>query len=320
MKIRSDWKKEEIRQIHDSPLLELTYQAATVHRAFYFADRMQICNLISIKTGGCSENCKYCPQSARYQTDVRAEPLMEEEEILDLAKKGLDGGASRICLATAWRSPRDGKQFDLILRVIRKIRDLGGEVCCTLGMVTESQAVRLKEAGLYAYNHNLDTSREFYPSIITTRTYEERLRTLDIVQKAGLSVCSGGIIGMGEKVEDRVGLLHTLSSFDPHPSSVPLNFLMPVKGTPLGEMEHLPVWDMVRMIATARIVMPRAMIRLTAGRLDRSAEEQALCFLAGANSIFSGEKLLTRPNPDFDADRKLFELLGMKAMESTCSF
>ncbi len=316
MKIRSDWKKEEIREIYDSPLLELIYRGASTHRAFHPANQVQICNLISVKTGGCSENCKYCPQSAHYKTDVQASSMMKEEEILELAQKGLDGGATRICLATAWRSPRDGAQFDFLLRVIGKIRDLGAEVCCTFGMLTERQAIRLKEAGLYAYNHNLDTSREFYSSIITTRTYEDRIRTLDAVQKAGLLVCSGGIIGMGESIDDRVGMLQTLANRSPHPTSVPLNFLMPVKGTPLGEQKPLPVWDMVRMIATARIVMPQAMIRLTAGRLGRLAEEQALCFLAGANSIFSGEKLLTRPNPDFQADELLFDLLGIIPMEA----
>lgn len=317
MKIRSDWKQEEIREIHDSPLLELIYRAGGVHRAFHPPGQIQVCNLISIKTGGCPEDCKYCPQSARYQTDVAATPLMQEEEILARAKKALANGATRICLATAWRSPRDGTQFDRVLKVIRTLCDLGAQVCCTLGMLSERQAERLKEAGLYAYNHNLDTSREFYPMIITTRTFDDRLRTLDLVEKTGLTVCCGAIIGMGESVEDRISFIHTLATRASHPASVPLNFLMPVKGTPLGEQKPVPIWEMVRMIATVRLTMPRAMIRLTAGRLDRSLEEQALCFLAGANSIFSGEILLTRPNPDFDADARMFQLLGLKPLEFT---
>lgn len=315
MKIRSDWKKEEIREIHDNPLLELIYRAASVHRAYHPVNKMQVCNLISIKTGGCPEDCKYCPQSVRYKTEVKATPLMKEEEIFDQAKQAVASGATRVCLATAWRAPRDGAQFDLVLRVIRRIADLGVQVCCTLGILTELQAERLREAGLYAYNHNLDTSQEFYPSIITTRTYEDRIRTLDLVQKKGLSVCCGGIIGMGESVDDRVSLIHTLATRNPHPASFPLNFLIPVKGTPLEDQSPLPIWDMVRVVATARIAMPRTMIRLTAGRLQRSVEEQTLCFLAGANSIFSGEKLLTQPNPEFDVDKKMFELLGIEPME-----
>ncbi len=316
MKIRSDWKKEELRAIHDTPLLELIYRAQTVHREHYPANQIKVCNLLSIKTGGCPEDCKYCPQSVRYKTEVKATPLLKEEAILEHAKKAIANGATRVCLATAWRAPRDGAQFDAVLSVIRKIADLGVQVCCTLGILNESQARRLKEAGLYAYNHNLDTSREFYPSIITTRTFDDRLRTLDLAEKAGLSVCSGGIIGMGESVDDRVGMLHTLATREPHPMSVPLNFLVAVPGTPLEKEPRLPVWDMVRMIATARIAMPRAMIRLTAGRVSRSVEEQALCFLAGVNSIFSGEKCLTQPNHDFDVDQKMFELLGIQAYVS----
>ncbi len=313
MDCRSNWTREEIREIHDSPLFELIARAAALHRTYHPANEVQVCSLISIKTGGCPEDCKYCPQSARYQTNVKAIPLMEEKEIIDLAKKAIEKGATRVCLGAAWRSVRDSAQFDSILSAVRKITNMGVEVCCTLGMLTLSQAQRLKQAGLYAYNHNLDTSPEFYPSITTTRAYEDRLKTLDAVEEAGISVCCGGIIGMGESVEDRVGLIHMLASRDRHPESVPINLLIPVEGTPLEERSFVPIWDMIRMIATARIAMPKAMVRLSAGRLERSLEEQALCFLAGANSIFSGEKLLTRPNPDFEEDEKMFRLFGLTA-------
>lgn len=311
MDYRSDWTKEEIRAIHDSPLLDLIYQAASITRAYHSTNQVQVCSLISIKTGGCPEDCKYCPQSARYQTNVSATPLMQEQEIVEQAKKAIASGATRVCLGAAWRSVRESSQFDLVLRAIRQITDMGVEVCCTLGMLTASQAERLKQAGLYAYNHNLDTSPEFYPSITTTRRYEDRLNTLDAVEKAGISVCCGGIIGMGESIEDRIGLIYMLARRTPHPESVPINLLIPVQGTPLQERQLVPIWDMIRMVATARITMPKAMVRLSAGRLERSLEEQALCFLAGANSIFSGEKLLTRPNPDFDADEKMLRLFGL---------
>jgi biotin synthase len=236
---------------------------------------------------------------------------MQEQEVIELAQKAIANGATRVCLGAAWRSVRDSAQFDLVLKVIRQITDMGVEVCCTLGMLTEPQAQKLKDAGLYAYNHNLDTSPEFYSSITTTRRYEDRLKTLDAVEKAGISVCCGGIIGMGESIEDRIGLIYMLARRNPHPESVPINLLIPVQGTPLQERQSVPIWDMVRMIATARITMPKAMVRLSAGRLERSLEEQALCFLAGANSIFSGEKLLTRPNPDFDEDEKMLKLFGL---------
>lgn len=309
---RCDWTKEEIRAIYDTPFLDLVYRAASIHRKYHAADQVQVCSLISIKTGGCSEDCKYCPQAARYHTNVDASPLMQEAEIINLAKKAIVNGATRICLGAAWRSVRDSVQFDRVLEVVKQITDMKVEVCCTLGMLNDSQAERLKQAGLYAYNHNLDTSPEFYSSIITTRRYEDRLKTLDAVEKAGISVCCGGIIGMGESVEDRIGLLYMLACRNPHPESVPINLLIPVEGTPLQEKKLLPIWEMVRMIATARITMPKAMVRLSAGRLERSLEEQALCFLAGANSIFSGEKLLTRPNPDFDEDREMMRLFGLK--------
>ncbi len=309
---RCDWTKEEIKNIYQTPLLELIYQAASIHRKYHAADQIQVCSLISIKTGGCPEDCKYCPQAARYQTNVEATALMREEEILSSAKKAIANGATRVCLGAAWRSVRDSAQFDRILEVVKQITEMSVEVCCTLGMLNESQAERLKAAGLHAYNHNLDTSKEFYSSIITSRRYEDRLNTLDAIEKAGVNVCSGGIIGMGESVEDRIGLLYMLASRNPHPESVPINLLVPVPGTPLEEKTPVPIWDLIRMIATARMIMPKAMIRLSAGRLGRSLEEQALCFLAGANSIFSGEKLLTRPNPDFDEDREMMQLFGLK--------
>lgn len=311
MTCRSDWTKEEIRRVHDTPFLELIYQAASIHRTHHPANQVQVCSLISIKTGGCSEDCHYCPQAARYQTNVKPTPLMTVEEILILARKAVASGATRVCLGAAWRSVKDNRQFESILEAVQKITAMQVEVCCTLGMLTETQAERLKQAGLYAYNHNLDTSPEFYSTIITTRKYEERLRTLDAVEKVGISVCCGGIIGMGESMEDRVGLLYQLARRNPHPESVPINLLIPVEGTPMQEKPHVPIWEMVRMIATARITMPKAMVRLSAGRLERSLEEQALCFLAGANSIFSGEKLLTRLNPDFDQDHAMFRLLGL---------
>jgi biotin synthase len=311
MDYRSDWSKEEIRTIHDSPLLDLIHRAGSMTRIHHPPNQVQFCSLISIKTGGCPENCKYCPQSAHYQTDVSPTPLMHEKEVIELAQKAIANGATRVCLGAAWRSVRDSAQFDSVLKMIRQITDMGIEVCCTLGMLTESQAVKLKEAGLYAYNHNLDTSPEFYSSIITTRLYEDRLKTLDAVDKVGIGVCCGGIIGMGETIEDRIGLIYTLARRNPHPGSVPINFLIPVQGTPLQESPPVPIWDMVRMIATARITMPKAMVRLSAGRLNRSLEEQALCFLAGANSIHSGEILLTRPNPSFDEDEMMLKLFGL---------
>ena len=316
MECRSHWTKEEIRAVYDTAFLDLVYLAASVHRKYHVADQVQVCSLVSIKTGGCPEDCKYCPQSARYQTNVDATPLMQEQEIIDSAKKAIVNGATRICLGAAWRSVRDSAQFDRILEVVKQITSMNVEVCCTLGMLSESQAKRLKQVGLYAYNHNLDTSPEFYSSITTTRRYEDRLKALDVIEKAGISVCCGGIIGMGESVEDRIGLLYMLASRNPHPESVPINLLIPVIGTPLEEREPVPIWDMVRMIATARIIMPKAMVRLSAGRLERSLEEQALCFLAGANSIFSGEKLLTRPNPGFDEDREMMRLFGLKIRPS----
>lgn len=312
MECRSSWTREEIRQIYDTPLLELIYQAASVHRRYHLLSQVQACALISVKTGGCSEDCKYCPQSVRYQTHVGSATFMKKEEVFAAAKTAIARGATRVCLGAAWRSIRDNRQFDQMVEMVEGVAKMGVEVCCTMGMLNASQVARLKEAGLYAYNHNLDTSPEFYPQIITTRRYEERLETLKIVQEAGVSVCCGGIIGMGEEVEDRVGLLHALASRAPHPDSVPINVLVPVAGTPLETQQSLSIWEVVRMVATARITMPKSMVRLSAGRFGRSIEEQALCFLAGANSIFFGEKLLTCQNPHLHTDLEMLSILGLK--------
>lgn len=314
--IRHNYSKEELLEIYNSPLLELVYRAATVHRKYHNPQEVQVSSLISIKTGGCPEDCGYCPQAARYQTEVKVHKILPLEEVEQLAEKAKKGGASRMCLGAAWREVRDNKDFDKVLEMVRTINEKGMEVCCTLGMLTEEQAQKLADAGLYAYNHNLDSSEEFYSEIITTRNYQDRINTLQNARKAGISLCSGGIIGMGESTEDRIGMLHTLSSMAPHPESVPINALVPVKGTPLEKQKPVPVWDMVRMIATARIVMPKSAVRLSAGRINMSKEGQALCFLAGANSIFAGDKLLTTPNPEFNEDKELFQILGLKPMEA----
>jgi len=314
--IRNNWTLEEIREIYNSPVLELIHRAATIHKQHQATGEVQVCTLLSVKTGGCSEDCSYCPQAARYHTGVEAQKLMKYEEVVDKALDAKNAGSTRFCMGAAWRNVRDNSDFDKVIDMVKGVNALGLEVCCTLGMLTEDQAKKLKEAGLYAYNHNLDTSDEYYGDIITTRTYDDRLMTLDNVEKAGLSVCCGGIIGMGENDEDRIKLLHTLSTRVKHPESVPVNALVSVKGTPLEGRERVKTWEMVRMIATARILMPKAMVRLSAGRNEMNYEQQALCFLAGANSIFTGEKLLTTPNPGFDADKEMFELLGLKPRES----
>jgi biotin synthase len=314
--IRSDWTLDEIRDIYFSPVLELVTRAAMVHKKHQATGEVQVCTLLSVKTGGCSEDCAYCPQAARYNTDVEAQKLMSYEEVIGKALDAKKGGSTRFCMGAAWRNVRDNSDFDKVIDMVKGVNAVGLEVCCTLGMLTEDQAKRLKEAGLYAYNHNLDTSDEHYGEIISTRTYSDRLETLDNVEKAGLSVCCGGIIGLGETDDDRLKLLHTLATRDQHPESVPVNALVAVKGTPLEGRERVKVWEMVRMIATARILMPKAMVRLSAGRNEMNYEQQALCFLAGANSIFSGDKLLTTPNPDFGADKEMFDLLGLKPRES----
>ncbi len=311
---RHDWTIEQIQEIHDLPLLDLIFKAGTIHRENHNPSEVQMCHLISFKTGGCPEDCKYCAQSSRYQTEVDAQPMLSVEEVLDRAKKAIAQGSTRVCLGAAWREARDNPQFERVLEMIKGITKMGAEVCCTLGMLNAGQAKKLADAGLYAYNHNLDTSREFYETIITTRTYDDRLKTLDVVENAAISVCCGGIIGLGETTQDRLNLLLTLANRPKHPESVPINLLSAVKGTPLENQTPVSGWEAMRMIATARILMPKSMVRLSAGRVNLSFEQQALCFLAGANSIFMGEKLLTiaARNPQPDADSAMFQLLGLK--------
>lgn len=311
-----NWTQDAIRKVYETPLIELIFKAASVHSEHKQFGEVQISSLLSIKTGGCSEDCSYCPQAARYSTVVEVKALMKTEEVLAAAKAAREGGASRFCMGAAWREVRDNRDFDRVIEMVKGVNTLGMEVCCTLGMLTESQAKKLADAGLYAYNHNLDTSQEKYSEIITTRTYQDRLSTIENVRKAGISVCSGGIIGMGESPEDRIGMLFTLANLQPQPESVPINSLVPVEGTPLQHQEKLPFWEMVRMIATTRIVMPKTEVRLSAGRLEMSMAEQALCFMAGANSVFAGDKLLTTPNPEFNADMRMFEILGLKPKQA----
>jgi biotin synthase len=314
--IRNDWTIHEISGIYNTPLLDLIYRAATVHRNYNNTGEVQVCTLLSIKTGGCAEDCAYCPQAARYHTGVDVQALMKKEEVLEYAAKARAAGSTRFCMGAAWREVRDNRDFDRVLEMVKGVNELGMEVCCTLGMLTESQAEKLADAGLYAYNHNLDTSSEYYSEIISTRTYDDRLQTLDNVRKAGVSVCCGGIVGLGESHEDRIKMLHTLATLPEHPESVPVNALIAIKGTPLENNSPVDIWDMVRMIATARILMPKAMVRLSAGRTNMSLSDQALCFMAGANSIFAGEKLLTTPNPSFDEDMAMFQLLGLTPREA----
>jgi biotin synthase len=313
--IRHDWTRDQIRGIYRLPLPELIFRAQLAHREFHRADEVQMCRLLSIKTGGCPEDCAYCSQSAHYKTEVGREPLMNTQEVMAAARRAKEDGATRFCMGAAWRQVNDGKEFDSVLEMVRGVAALDMEVCCTLGMLTESQAQRLKQAGLTAYNHNLDTSPEFYGDIITTRVYEDRLRTIAHVRSAGITVCSGGILGMGESEDDRIGLLEQLARLDPHPESVPINMLVRSEGTPLADAEELDPLVMVRTIATARILMPASMVRLAAGRRQMSPEAAALCFLAGANSIFTGERLLTTPNPDAEEDARLFRNLGLKALQ-----
>ncbi|TDQ11097.1 biotin synthase BioB [Pedobacter metabolipauper] len=314
--IRNDWSIQEIKDIYHQPVLELVYRAATVHRNWHKPDEVQVCTLLSIKTGGCTEDCAYCGQAARYHTGIRVKSLMSKEDVVAIAQRAKDAGSSRFCMAAAWREVRDNRDFETILEMVEGVNDLGLEVCCTLGMLTESQAGRLQEAGLYAYNHNLDSSKEYYKEIISTRTYDDRLNTLTHVRKAGITVCSGGIIGLGESHEDRIQMLHTLATLPKHPESVPVNALARVQGTPLADLPKIDSWEMVRMIATARILMPKSMVRLSAGRSEMTTEEQSWCFMAGANSIFTSEseELLVTPNPRLDDDRKMFDLLGLKPM------
>ena len=314
--IRYNWQLEEIRSIHDAPLLDLVFRAAGVHRRHHDDREVQVCKLISIKTGACPEDCGYCSQSSHYDTGIEAQALMDNDAVTDIARRAKENGVTRICMGAAWREVRDGPQFDCVLDMVKGVTAMGLEVCCTLGMLTEAQAKRLEEAGLFAYNHNLDTSEEHYKAIITTRTYQDRLGTLQNVRKTSVTVCCGGILGLGETVEDRVSMLRTLATMHPHPESVPVNILSKVPGTPLADQPDVPFDVTLRMIATARVVMPASVVRLSAGRARLSLSEQALCFLAGANSIFSSDTgtMLTSavPSPDYDADRDMLKLLGLK--------
>lgn len=311
MIVKNNWTLAEIQDIYNRPLLDLIFEAASIHRQNKAYAEVQISSLISIKTGGCKEDCAYCPQAARYHTNVEVEPLMTVEKVKERAALAKANGASRLCMGAAWREVRDNRDFDRVLEMVSEVNDMGLEVCCTLGMLTYEQAERLKEAGCFAYNHNIDTSSDNYGNIITTRTFEDRLNTLNNVRKAKLSVCCGGIVGLGETDEDRIKMLHTLSTMEVHPDSVPINALVAVKGTPLEDNQRIGIDEMLRMIATARILMPKSVVRLSAGRNEMTLAEQALCFMAGANSIFAGEKLLTTPNPDFDTDMQMFKMLGL---------
>lgn len=318
---RHDWSKEELLEIYNKPLLSLIYEAATVHRQWHKADEVQLSTLLSVKTGGCPEDCSYCGQAARYHTDIKVQALLPTETVLAHAKKAQEGGSSRFCMAAAWREVRDNRDFDRIIEMVKGVNAMGMEVCCTLGMLSESQAQRLHEAGLYAYNHNLDTSAEFYDNIISTRKFDNRINTINNVRKAGITVCSGGIIGLGESNADRIAMIRTLANMEVHPESVPINALARVKGTPLENNPKVDVWEMVRMIATARIAMPTSMVRLSAGRIEMSEVEQAFCFMAGANSIFIGERetLLVTPNPAADEDLNMLYKLGLKPMPKQVS-
>lgn len=313
---RHNWTKEEILAIYNSPVMDLLHNAASVHRKHHDPNTVQVSTLLSIKTGGCSEDCGYCPQAARYHTDIEGNGLMSVQQVKAQALRAKATGSSRVCMGAAWRNVKDGPEFDQVLEMVRTINKLDMEVCCTLGMVTENQAKRLAEAGLYAYNHNLDTSEEYYTEVISTRGYQDRLQTIDNIRKTNVTVCSGGIIGMGEAVEDRAGMLVTLSNLDPQPESVPINALVAVEGTPMEDEKPIEIWEMIRMVATTRIVMPKTQVRLSAGRTAMTPEGQALCFYAGANSIFAGDKLLTTPNPDVNEDMKLFEVLGLNTQKA----
>lgn len=326
MSLRNNWTIKEIEDIYHKPILELIYEAATVHRQYNDPSEVQVSSLLSIKTGGCSEDCCYCSQSVHNNTDLEIERMLSLDEVMTKACIAQHNGSTRFCMGAAWRNVKDNKQFDKVIEMVKGVSSLGMEVCCTLGMLTKEQAQRLKDAGLHAYNHNLDTSEEHYTEIVTTRSYQDRLDTLENVRESGLNVCCGGIIGLGESAQDRISMLHTLANLPKHPESVPVNALVAVKGTPLENQDRVSIWEMLRMIATARILMPKSQVRLSAGRQEMSITEQALCFMAGASSIFAGEKLLTTPNPDVNQDKMMFELLGLKPMapfkgqeKETCS-
>lgn len=309
------YAREHVRALYDRPLLALVDEARAVHKQHHPDNEVQLCTLLSVKTGGCPEDCSYCPQSSKYETPVGAEKMLDVDEVLASAKRAKDAGSTRFCMGAAWREVKDGPAFDRVLTMVKGVKGMGLEACVTLGMLTDDQAKKLADAGLDAYNHNLDTSRENYRSIIRTRTFDDRLRTLESVRKAGITVCSGGIIGMGESVDDRCEMLRTLANLTPPPESVPINALVPVEGTPLADQPPVDPLDLVRMIAVARILMPHCRVRLSAGRTSLTREAQLLCLMAGANSIFYGEKLLTTPNPDADEDKELLRTLGLKAME-----
>jgi len=308
---KHDWTQQEILAIYNKPMMDLLFEAATIHRQHHDPNVVQVSTLLSIKTGGCPEDCGYCPQAARYHTDITGNDLMSVSQVKAQALRAKSSGSSRVCMGAAWRNVKDGPEFDQVLEMVRTINKLDMEVCCTLGMITENQAQRLAEAGLYAYNHNIDTSEEYYKEVISTRGFEDRLQTIENVRKTNVTVCSGGIIGMGESIADRAGMLVALATLDPQPESVPINALVAVDGTPMEDEKPVEIWEMIRMVATTRIVMPETQVRLSAGRMNMSREGQAMCFFAGANSIFAGDKLLTTPNPDVNEDMKMFEMLGL---------
>jgi len=315
--LRHDWTRAEVQKVYDTPLLELVYKAASVHRMWHDPKKVQLCTLMNIKTGGCSEDCAYCSQSSRYDTATKASRLVELEPVLAEARKAKENGSTRFCMGAAWRDLAGRKSgFARILTMVREVRGMGMEVCTTLGMLSADQARQLKEAGLTAYNHNLDTSREFYPSVITTRSYDERLQTLANVREAGINVCSGGILGLGEEEEDRVGLITEVANLPEHPESFPVNALVPIPGTPLENNRPTSAPEILRTIATARIILPRTIIRLAAGRQTFSETEQAMCFMAGANAVFTGEKMLTTPCSGWEEDKAMFDRWGLEGMES----
>jgi biotin synthase len=313
---RHDWTRNEVSDLYHTRLVDLLFQAQAIHRQYFEPGEMQLCQLLSIKTGGCPEDCAYCPQSAHYDTGLERQGLLSVDQVMRTAREAREKGVTRFCLGAAWRQVNDGPEFESVLQMVRGVSSLGMEVCCTLGMLNESQAQRLAEAGLHAYNHNLDTSAGFYGEIITTRHYQDRLQTLEHVRKAGITVCCGGIVGMGESDDDRIGLLHQLAALNPHPESVPINMLVRVEGTPLGESESLDPLVFVRTMAAARILMPASRVRLSAGRRSLSREAVTLCLMAGANSIFVGDKLLTTPNPSRDEDEMLLEELALRPMQA----
>ena len=316
MQPRSNWTVEEITNIYNTPLFELIQNSNNIHQQNHTSGEVQICTLLSIKTGGGTEDCAYCSQAARYNTGLNTESLLTYKKVMESATIAKNAGSTRFCMGAAWKEVKDNRDFDNVLEMIKGVSDLGLEVCGTLGMATENQISKMKTAGLHAYNHNIDTSEDYYSDIVSTHTHKDRMDTLKNIRNAGVTICSGGIIGMGESDDDRIKMLQSLATLKKHPESVPINALVSIKGTPLEQQKEVNTWNMIRMIATARIIMPKAMVRLSAGRLSMSEEAQALCFLAGANSIFSGEKLLTTPNPGINKDQELFSLLGLKPLPS----